>query len=99
MCIFVTPINKVPISSKPHLLFRAEFGNKWILGKKVKTGTAGFPLPQMNRCLIGSKGTAKASCTASGRHFLEQGFLPATTGASALIKEQEDAGHLKETAC
>lgn len=44
----------------------------------------------MNRCLIGTEGTA--------RHFLDQGFLPATTGASALIKEQEDERHLKETA-
>lgn len=38
------------------------------------------------------------SCTVSGRHFLEQGFLPAVAGASALIKEQENKEHLKGTA-
>ncbi|TNN88146.1 hypothetical protein EYF80_001727 [Liparis tanakae] len=44
------------------------------------------------------RGHMEASCTASDRRFLEQGFLPATTGASALIKEQEDEEHLKERA-
>lgn len=36
--------------------------------------------------------------TISGRHFLIQCFLLAAQGAPALIKEQEDEGHLKETA-
>ena len=39
---------------------------------------------------------SKVSYTASDRHFLEQGFLPAAAGASTLIKEQEDKEHLKE---
>lgn len=43
-------------------------------------------------------GHSKASSTISGRHFLIQGFLSAAPGAPALIKEQEDEGHLKETA-
>lgn len=60
----------------------------------TEDGNGGFPFPQMNRCPIGTV----ASSTVSGRHFLEQSFLPATAGAPALIKEQEDEGHLKETA-
>lgn len=55
---------------------------------------AAFPFPQMSGRPIGTE----ASSTISGRHFLKQDFLPATSGAPALIKEQEDEGHLKETA-
>lgn len=42
------------------------------------------------------RGHNNAGSTLSVRHFLKQGFLPVMSGAPALIKEQEDEGHLKK---
>lgn len=61
----------------------------------TEDGNGGFPFPQMNRCPIGTE--AAAAQYQAGTSW-NRGFLPAMAGASALIKEREDEGHLKETA-
>lgn len=56
-----------------------------------------LPFPQMNRCPIGTEATTRPVVQyQAGTSWNEVSFR-LQLGAPALIKEQEDKGHLKET--